>query len=428
MLRAMGAPPPSGPDDVGRPVPVELGDGLVLRQATEADVEGIVAVEVAAFGRSDEPGVRAGLVGPGATPANWTVVTDRAGRIVAASTLFDHVLAVDGLDLPVAQIEYVATDPDHQRRGLVRRQIEWHHAEADRRGALVTLIGGIPYFYRRFGYGYGLDFPRLLLPDAERLHPDPAVHVRPAATGDVADLVALDVALRPREAIVARRDETTWHNHLAACTPEGWEQILVAERAGTPVGMAALSVLADDQRIEVVPSLAADDGATDALLRAALDEAARRRMLPVVYDLAGTPHGARIRATGTEVPYGLGVYVRVPDPARLLDAMRPVLSSRLGASRFGEVDDTVHLSLYATGVELVLRDGAVTEVLPAPGIEDPFDEVGVGVAPDWFGALALGRWGAIGLAERVDDVTLGRRAGLMEVLFPRRDADVVGVL
>ncbi len=113
---------------------------------------------------------------------------------------------------------------------------------------------------------------------------------------------------------------------------------------------------------------------------------------------------------------------------RLLDALRPVLSERLAASRYGERDDTVHLSLYATGVELVLSGGAVTEVLPAPGIEDPFDEVGVGIAPDWFGALVLGRWGAQGLAERIDDVTLGRRAGLMEALFPRLDADVVGVL
>ena len=46
----------------------------------------------------------------------------------------------------------------------------------------------------------------------------------------------------------------------------------------------------------------------------------------------------------------------------------------------------------------------------------------------YFGALVLGRWGAQGLAERIDDVTLGRRAGLMEALFPRLDADVVGVL
>ncbi len=115
------------PMDVDRPQ--DLGDGLVLRRATPDDVDGIVAVEVAAFGASDEPGVRAGLVGPGATVADWTVVTDSGGAVVAASALLDHELEVDGATMPVAQIEYVATDPAHQRRGLVRQQFAWHHAD-----------------------------------------------------------------------------------------------------------------------------------------------------------------------------------------------------------------------------------------------------------------------------------------------------------
>jgi hypothetical protein len=68
----------------------------------------------------------------------------------------------------------------------------------------------------------------------------------------------------------------------------------------------------------------------------------------------------------------------------------------------------------------------VAAVRPAPGIEDPFAHDAVGVAPDAFGALVLGRWGAAGLEDRVDDVVLGRRRGLMEVLFPQVAADVVG--
>ncbi|MFN8039309.1 MAG: GNAT family N-acetyltransferase [Acidimicrobiales bacterium] len=409
-------------------LPQDLGDGLVLRRASPDDVEDVVAVEVAAFGASDEPGVRAALTGPGASVADWTVVTDADGTVVAASALLDHVLEVDGAPVPVSQIEYVATDPRHQRRGLVRRQVDEHHAEADRRGALATLIGGIPYFYRRFGYGYGLDFPRLVLPDPERLRPDPAVTVRLAHEADVDVLVELDRTLRLRHGVLARRTAATWRNHLSACTDAEWERIVVAERAGAPVGLAGLSIIGDEHRLELDPSLAADDGVSDALVAWMLADADARRLLPVAYVPAGTAHGARLAAIGGEVPYGLGLYVRVPDPVRLLDALRPVLSERLAASRYGARDDTVHLSLYATGVELVLSGGAVTEVLPAPGVEDPFDEVGVGIAPDWFGALVFGRWGAQGLADRIDDVTLGRRAGLMEALFPRLDADVVGVL
>ena len=84
------------------------------------------------------------------------------------------------------------------------------------------------------------------------------------------------------------------------------------------------------------------------------------------------------------------------------------------------------ISLYEDGLALDLAGGEVAAVRAADGIEDPFATGAVGVAPDWLGALVFGRWGAIGLEQRVDDVTLGRRRGLMEVLFPRLDADVVG--
>jgi hypothetical protein len=53
---------------------------------------------------------------------------------------------------------------------------------------------------------------------------------------------------------------------------------------------------------------------------------------------------------------------------------------------------------------------------------------GVGVAPDWFGALVLGRWGAADLAARVDDVFYGRHHRLMDVLFPKLSCDVASDL
>ena len=47
------------------------------------------------------------------------------------------------------------------------------------------------------------------------------------------------------------------------------------------------------------------------------------------------------------------------------------------------------------------------------------------MAPDWFPALVLGRWGASGLAERTDDTELGDHATVMDVLFPPLPNDLV---
>lgn len=102
------------------------------------------------------------------------------------------------------------------------------------------------------------------------------------------------------------------------------------------------------------------------------------------------------------------------------------MSARLAdssyASRRGALDSSLHRSV----VRLVYQQGEVVGVEPRPAAKDPTESDGLGFVPDWFPTLMLGRWGAIGLAERVDDVLLGRHRGLMEVLFPKRPADVAG--
>jgi hypothetical protein len=61
-------------------------------------------------------------------------------------------------------------------------------------------------------------------------------------------------------------------------------------------------------------------------------------------------------------------------------------------------------------------------------VQDPEDEGGVGIPPDRFATLVLGRYGALGLEAREDDVTLGTARPLMAALFPPMINDLVNVL
>jgi hypothetical protein len=145
----------------------------------------------------------------------------------------------------------------------------------------------------------------------------------------------------------------------------------------------------------------------------------------VAYDTPGTPHAARLAEIGSVARFFAGYYTLTPDPVGLLDALRPAFAARLRASeRYTDRAGTLELSLYNRGVALDYEAGAVTEVHAVAGREDPLEEFGVGIAPDWLGALALGRWGASGLADRADDVMLGRHVRLMDTLFPKLVSDV----
>jgi hypothetical protein len=92
----------------------------------------------------------------------WSVVCD-GSTIASAIGRIDH--RTDRRpEFITAQIEYVATDENYQRRGLVAAQMAWHHDACLAAGIDVQMIGGIP-FYRRFGYGYGLEDCALFLFD-----------------------------------------------------------------------------------------------------------------------------------------------------------------------------------------------------------------------------------------------------------------------
>ena len=398
-----------------------------VADATPEDHDGILALTIAAFGASDEPGVRLRLDGPQADVARWTVVR-HDGRVVSCSTLLPFSLRLDGLDLPAGQIEFVASDPACQRQGLIRRQFEVHHRRSAEAGHVIQLIGGIPYVYRRFGYGYGISHPDLFHVRAGELTPDPSVEITPL-TGD--DLAALGGGAIDRgrartglstdhHAALARR---LWMARWADAPNSGPERLFVARRGGAIAGLLALTLWASEQRALAVPSHTADRGVSDALVSHALDEAGDFEV--VLQDTPGSDWSAHLQAVGTWWGPWLGLYCRIPDPVAFLQVVRPLLSARLAASPLASAAGEVTISLYNDAVRLAYAGGEVTDVARADPIEDPFEDGEAGVAPDWFPALVLGRWGAVGLEERIDDVTLGPHRQLLEILFPARPADVV---
>jgi predicted N-acetyltransferase YhbS len=409
---------------------------FAVEDATADDHEGILALTAEAFGPADELMVRARLDGPQGDEARWTVVRD-GGRVVSTCTLLPFPLRLDGVDVPAGQIELVATDPAYRRRGLVRRQIDRHHERSAAAGHVVQLILGIPYVYRRFGYGYGIDHPALYTVRGADLRPDPAVTIRPAGPADLDRLDDATLARgRPRtgsgvkatqaglttdhRAALGRR---LWAVGLVDPPGRGPERVFVAERDGAVVGLLTMSLYADEQRAYVTPSLAPDRPVSDALVAHA--EANADGLELVVIDTPGSDWTRHLDATCTRLPLDMGVYARIADPVAALDVLRPVLSARLRTSPRAGDTGAVTISTFVDAARLHYAAGEITAVERVTAAEDPFVEQECGVAPDWFPALVLGRWGARGLEQRVDDVSLGRHGDLLEILFPRRPADIV---
>lgn len=209
-------------------LPRDLGDGLLLRQATVADTDALASFNAAVHGDEQIPDIGADIWTrdlmrgnhPTFQPGDFLLVEDtRAGGIASALCLVSQPWAYRGVPFDVGRIEMVGTAPAYRRRGLVRALFAAVHALSAARGEQVQAISGIPWYYRQFGYEMAMDLEatraiyRADIPALEPGEREP-FHLRPAAEADIPFMAACHDRGISRSRVVCLRDAARWRYEL----------------------------------------------------------------------------------------------------------------------------------------------------------------------------------------------------------------------
>ena len=340
------------------------------------------------------------------------------GRVVATVGLLSTMLRVGAVSVPVGQPEYIATNPDHQGRGLAGRLLQKVQKWSEDRGDLVQVIGGVPYFYRQYGYSYGLVRPPELAvaPELDLAMPS-GWHVRAAEAGDIERIRALQEIAQASADVALPFADNLWSAFLELPAAP----LLVAIK-GDRLGAVARLRLAPGSPV-YVQALAADevDGA-----RAML--AGTRVRHPGATLVIAERDPAAVRAAvgerASRVPGRKWLYARVPSLARLLKALTPMLDERLARSVVAGETGELDVSLYRSSVRLRFEMGRIVEVSEGAAIHEPDEAGAVGIPPDLVPLLLFGEGGVVGI-ENHPDVSLDRFQPLMAALFPPQRVDLL---
>jgi HAD superfamily hydrolase (TIGR01509 family) len=135
-----------------------LGEGLVIRPETPADIPAIRAINLAAFGQANEAGLVDLIRGRG--KASLSLVAVDAGRLLA-HVLFSPVTVLPSYpDLHGLGLGPVAVLPEAQRTGIGSRLIRAGLQLCREQGCDFVVLVGNPAYYSRFGFtsasGFGL--------------------------------------------------------------------------------------------------------------------------------------------------------------------------------------------------------------------------------------------------------------------------------
>jgi hypothetical protein len=318
---------------------------------------------------------------PTTGPQDVTVVVDEkaGGKIVSANFLISQTWRYDDIPFACGMPELIATDADYRRRGLIRQQMAVIHALSEQKGELAQVIGGIPWYYRQFGYDMALDMGGGLRVPLTAFTPLPEseterFRLRPAEMSDLPDLKQLYASFCENSLITCLRDDAIWRYEIQIALEKSgptrhMEMIETAE--GQTIGYIQLHIFPAPHQInELVlrPGYSLRDVCyfLGRDIKARIEALERENKPTLLYFSLGEEHPA-YEALGQGVgswrhPYAW--FVRVPDLARFLKHIRPVLEKRLANSVMAGHSGSLKLNFYTNQLKIDIEAGKITAVEP----------------------------------------------------------------
>jgi predicted N-acetyltransferase YhbS len=403
---------------------------LVLKHATVKDAPRLNAFNAMIF----DPYVGAQteammLHHPTIHPENFIYIEDEStGQIVSCLCLLPWRWLFDEIELKMGEMAIVGTQPEYRRRGLVRALVN-HFKECLAEDEYdLSFLGGIPYYYRQFGYEYALPLegywhlPLYQIPFAAENAP--AYTFRDAAPDDIPTLMEMyEVATRDLNISTVREAEV-WRYQIEhkAETDSGAYTLLMTDPSGKLAGYVRLKKFGVGSGLIVceasqfafrdVPALfqrlkeIALECGKDSYIRFALPPSA------VLTQAA--------KAWGAQFDGYYAWQIHIPDIARLLRRMISLFERRIAASPFAGLTQKVRINLYRQAYEIIFDNGTITAV-NSMGFQDWPGMICI--PPNAFTQLVMGYRTSEELREIFPDIMAwGESRTLLAVFFPKTNA------
>lgn len=359
--------------DYTYPLHIDLGDGLVMRSvASEEEIRRVAVANRKSFQEDELEVLTLDIYRklPGMRWEDILYVEDTAtGEIVSSLSLLPERWLYEDVELKVAELGVVGTHPDYRGRGLIREQMKVFAAKLEQGGYDLSNIQGIPFFYRQFGYDYalplntGCQLSLAQVPDAKE-ETSGAITIRLLAEDEVGVALKLYDQMAADWCVKVARDEATWRfpEQVSDEYPDKVQSFLVLDEE-QPLGYFRLRTHLRDGKLscrEITPmSYEATLAALRLMKKKGSELGAHSIELQVAPD---APAMTVVKGLGGSLYQPYAWQVRIPDRARFLRTIAPVLEQRLAGSAMAGLTGTLHINFYVETVELRFERGRIVQV------------------------------------------------------------------
>ncbi len=401
-----------------------LGDGLVLRQATEAERDKVIDFQVSIFGEEGRLEIKCLLDTPfpGFSMESFLIVVDENERILSSLCFIECNWRVGQTVLKMGMPEFVGTLEEYRGKGLVRVQFEILNQWMRERNIIFSFINGIRYYYRLYGYEYAVNAYRAGRIRAEnyreRLQIPPGVEVRQARAEDVPAMIALNNAINEKLDVVYEVPDWDWewavaNRRMDTTGNEYWVAVQDGKLLGSAyIGEHGLNTLLE--RFTGSPIAAIS-------ILAKVLESPETQIVRLGADPESEIGQYLIQELKPERQPHYAFYVRINDMTQAFQLMAGEFERRLASSKLAGLTRELVINSYRFVVTLAFEEGKLKDVQVKPGGKSSPVEI----APDLWGKLFFGYRELEQLADLYPDFfATAEDWELLKILFPRLRSNV----
>jgi hypothetical protein len=354
---------------------------------------------------------------------DFLLIEDQStGEIVSTSCLIPWECSYNGAVMNVAMLEMVLSHPGYRKMGLVRTQISRFMQMVAERKFDFCIISGIPYYYRQYGFAYGIDMevyeslPVWRVPDYFE-YKDAPYSIRQATIDDIAVLDELYLSAMAAQQLSINRSTEHWEYLLKyAKLPV---QIIEDRFSSKAVGYMIVNQQADKQRVTVTESYVEKHGAAAFVLQ--LLKAGTHGEI-----LLGWPENGTLvqlaRSLGSVRNQGSQWLINIPDVACFIMNIKPVLEKRLKDSSCNGITVDLMVNLFRQAFLLRFMVGKLISVDSVGFVDSSMGADGgdLCIPPEAFFRLVFGYRSLEELRDAWPDIVVktGSRY-LLSILFPK---------
>lgn len=290
------------------------------------------------------------------------VEDEHTGKVVSTVCLIPWHCHYEDVTMEVAMLEMVFTHPEYRHRGYIRAQINRFHQMVNKRHFDLSIIQGIPYYYRQYGYTYAIDLqgadslPAWLIPNLHDSEQYP-YKLRKAVADDAPILARLYQESMTAVQLHIFRNLDYWQFLLQ------WMQypvqVVEDQRYGRTVGYVCIDKQTNNKSPRILESAITNQDIGMFILRQLKAEGAREIQLGGPQTNTLVQIGRSFGSTPLPAHQWL---LRIPDIAGLLSKISPVLEHRIATSAFAGFTGDICINLFREASMLHFKQGKLLKV------------------------------------------------------------------